>query len=289
MFRIHIIGAGRVGKTLAKLFNINQIAAIGGIVNTSLENALEAVRFIGKGTAYETVETLPGADIYFITTYDDAIQTTCEQLAKNTALKNAIVVHCSGLLSSEVLSSVKPLGCVTASIHPIKSFARPAESVNSFAGTYCAIEGDQQAVTALTPLFEAIGGKIFQVKKENKSLYHAACVMANNYLVTLHHQALQCFQTSAIEGTIAKELVSTLMMNSLTNLKKLNHHEALTGPLQRGDTQTIKLHLDSLAHLPLIRESYLQLGLATLPLTRHTEEKLAELQETLTSLRRSGS
>ncbi|TAK74793.1 MAG: DUF2520 domain-containing protein [Gammaproteobacteria bacterium] len=275
---VNFIGCGRLGKTLAKLFKINQISVIKGVITTSLARANEAVQQIGEGSACQTIRELPPADIYFITTPDDLIQGMCEELVSARLIKaGAIVVHCSGLLSSDVLKSAKKAGYSIASLHPIKSFAQLDENIASFAGTYCGVEGDLEAVSVLTHLFKSIGGNVFHISKENKSLYHAACVIANNYLVTLHYQASQCLHAASVDEQIAKEIVSMLMMNSLTHLQKLNHQAALTGPLQRGDVNTIKIHLESLSKTPLIHDIYSQLGIATLALTKHSEEKIEEL------------
>jgi predicted short-subunit dehydrogenase-like oxidoreductase (DUF2520 family) len=181
-----------------------------------------------------------------------------------------------------VLSSAVKAGYPVASIHPIKSFADPALSVQSFKNTFCAIEGDKEAITLLEKLFSNIGGNLINISKENKPLYHAAGVIANNYLVTLHYHAVQCYKSGGIEEEVAKKIVSMLMNNALSNLNQLDHHQqALTGPLQRGDLQTVRNHLIALEDQPLVRDIYSHLGLATLPLTRHSPEVTAQLEKEL--------
>ena len=100
--QVNFIGCGRLGKTIASLLVKNQAATIRGVVNSSLASSNKAIQFIGQGKAFEKISKLPPADIYFITTHDDIIQRVCDELA--IALKSgAIVVHCSGALSSDVL------------------------------------------------------------------------------------------------------------------------------------------------------------------------------------------
>lgn len=277
----NFIGCGKLGKTIARLL-YNHGVAIGGIVNTNTASGEAAVTFIGQGCAYASIRELPPADIYFITTNDSAIRSVCHTLATEHAFgKDALVVHCSGSLTSDILGEVKSHGCHVASIHPLKSMADPKLSIADFAGTYCAIEGDEYAIPILTSLFEKIGGQVFPIQKANKMLYHAASVMANNYLITLHYQVTQSFKTAGIDEQAAKKMVSLLMQDALNNVAQLSHVQALTGPMQRGDTETIAQHMQALASDDLVQLLYAHLGIATLPLTPHTDAVKEALKQAL--------
>jgi predicted short-subunit dehydrogenase-like oxidoreductase (DUF2520 family) len=283
--RINFIGCGRLGKSLATLFKKNKVALISGIVNTSYKSAVDAVNFIGQGTAYNHIHELPPASIYFITTRDDVIQTTFDKLVAADIIPNgAAIVHCSGSLTSSILSKSKKRHYYIASIHPIKSFATPEDSVKNFTGTYCSIEGDSTILPTLKNLFAQIGAHVFSINKKHKNIYHAAGVLANNYLVTLHYHALACYKAAGIHEKTAKAIVSMLMGDTLNKLNKLAHKNALTGPIQRGDAQTVKNHLHSLEGHPLIENIYASLGRATIPLTKHSENTLLELNKILSTL-----
>ncbi len=280
--RINLIGCGRLGKTIAALIKRTGAASIEGVVTASFESALEAVRFIGQGRAYQTLSELPEADLYLIATPDDLIQKTgAELVLNNTHSQGKIIAHCSGFLDSDVFIEAKQQKCRLASIHPLKSFAHPEEAIQSFSGTYCALEGDASVLPLLTALFEKIGARVFKINQQQKTLYHAASVIASNYLVTLYHQALLCYEKSGIDKTVAKELVSTLMTETFQNLKHLDPQEALTGPIQRGDLRTIQGHLHALEQLPLTKDLYAALGQAALILTQHDEKKQQELKARL--------
>lgn len=281
-YRVSFIGCGKLGKTIAHLLSHNQKVTITGIVNTTLESAQEAVQFIGQGKAYASIETLPHSDIYFITTPDDAIATVCQALVAQTHFnKTAIVVHCSGALSSDVLAPAREQGCAIVNLHPLKSFAHPALSIHSFQGIYCAIEGDLKGSIIIKQLFEEIGGIVFSIDQANKSLYHSASVLANNYLVTLHYQAVQCYVAAGIQEAIANKIVSQLMQDAFSNLQTLSHEDALTGPMQRGDSNTIAMHVAALAHHPELSAIYTSLGLGTLALTPHDEKMKNNLHRAL--------
>lgn len=278
MLTINFIGCGRVGKTIAKLISNNHSGQILGIVNYSMSSAIEAVRYIGQGTAFASIKELPVADVYFISTRDDAIQRSCEELVRTATLKKgAIIIHCSGSMSADILCSVHSAGCYGASVHPVKSFADPDMSVKSFKGTYCATEGDKEALPTINQLFESIGGIVFAVHGENKKLYHAAMVMANNYTVTLHYHAMQSLITAGVDPVTAKHLTNSMMTDAFKNMGDLPHAKALTGPVQRGDIETIQGHLNAIEN-DTTRHIYSALGSGTVPLTNHSPEIVDELK-----------
>jgi predicted short-subunit dehydrogenase-like oxidoreductase (DUF2520 family) len=191
-----------------------------------------------------------------------------------------VVFHCSGLLSSESLYSVARLGCYAASLHPIFSFSEPRTDVKNFRGTYCAFEGNKEALERLLPLFNAIEGQIFLIEKKSKPLYHVASVFASNYLVTLLAMAKDCYAKAGLNDKLAENLTLALMSQALDKSQRLHPEEALTGPLQRADIDTLKKHLSALKTFPELETIYKSLGKATLALTRHGES----LKKSLTRL-----
>lgn len=273
MLSINIIGCGKLGKTIGKLIVKNNAGNVLGIVNSSLASGKKSAEYLGEGIAFESVNELPKADFYFITTKDDLIEEMANKLHTANVLKpGATVLHCSGSLSSSVLNKVKENDCFVASIHPIKSFANPGRAISTFHGTYCAIEGDERAVLILTSFFQQMGAITFPIKKENKSIYHAGGVIANNYLVTLHYQAMQCYMKAGVDKEIAKGIVSMLMKDAFDNLNNFSHTQALTGPIQRGDIKTVSTHVSLLkqdASLLATKDIYLSMGRGTISFTEH--------------------
>ncbi|MFI4963377.1 MAG: Rossmann-like and DUF2520 domain-containing protein, partial [Legionellales bacterium] len=241
---VNIIGAGNLGKTIGHLLVKNQLVSIAGLCNTSKKSVDASIKFIGDGRYFPSINLLPAADITCITTPDYLIEEACIALSKNPLLKQgSIVFHCSGSLTSDILKPVLDKGCYVASVHPMRSFAQPELSVEHYQGTYCAIEGETQAKTILSRLFEAIGSTTYEINKEKKSVYHAAGVFASNYLVTLAQQSLECLKEAGVEQETAMHLIINLMQGSVSNLEKTASPAAsLTGPIQRGDVSTVKKH-----------------------------------------------
>lgn len=280
--KLSIIGCGRLGKTLAYLFAKTEFVYIQDVINLSMASAERAVAFIGQGRACPAIKQLKPVDVYLIATPDDSIEFIGQQLADQALLvPGSLVFHCSGLLSSECLSSVANLGCYTASLHPAFSFSEPEKDIKNFKGTRCAFEGNKLALQRLMLISTAIGGQLFSIKKEDKALYHTASVLASNYLVTLAAIAEICYTKAGIADKLSKTLTETLMIQVLSKIQSLDKsRDALTGPLQRGDKDTLKKHLAALKSFPDIEYIYRSLGKATLTLTKHDEslkEAIAQL------------
>lgn len=279
---VNIIGAGKLGKTIGRLLVENNLAKIAGVCNRSLESAMAAVAFIGDGTYFSDIQSLPLADITCITVPDGYIAETSVAICRAGNIKpKSIVMHCSGALTSDVLSAVKIKEALVASVHPMKSFSNPSLSVKNYPGTYCSMEGDPAALSVLEPLFQSIGSITYPIKKDKKLLYHAAGVFASNYLVTLAQQALNHFTEASVPEKIALDIILNLMRGTLSNIENTNSLKAaLTGPIQRGDIATIKSHLSAFLDRDQ-RNLYALLGQCTLPLTAHDLTTITQLETEL--------
>jgi predicted short-subunit dehydrogenase-like oxidoreductase (DUF2520 family) len=237
---LSIIGCGKVGQTLGRLWHDNRVVEIQDILNRSTASGMNAVGFMGAGTVVNNYTGLRPADIFLIAAPDDQIVACCEDLANaNLLSKDSIVFHCSGAQPSSILQAASAHGAAIASIHPIRSFAVPEKIINDFAGTYCGIEGNQDALDVLTPLFTAIGAHLVAIKSEEKVLYHAAAVFASNYLVTLLDTAVQTYGQAGIPEDIALKMMASLVRETTENVLEIGPQQALTGPIARGDIKAV--------------------------------------------------
>lgn len=280
---VNFIGAGSLGKTIAKLIAVKKIGRIIGVCNSTFESGKNAADFIGQGMAYSFIHNLPPSDVTFITVSDDKIKDICEALSKSENFNtNSTIIHCSGLLTSDILFAAMNKGANIASAHPIRSFADPEISVREFTGTWCAIEGDNNGEEVARNIFSAIGAKVIKIEKHKKAIYHASAVIASNYLVTLANTAIKCLVSADIDQEDSMDIILNMMQGTLKNLNSIRSPEkSLTGPIKRGDIQTIKSHMASFEN-KLIKDLYAILGESTLELTCHNEEKIKLLKDALT-------
>jgi predicted short-subunit dehydrogenase-like oxidoreductase (DUF2520 family) len=236
---LNIVGAGHVGRALGRLFAASGAFTVQDVLTRSPASATEAVRFIGAGRALDSHERLRPAAAWMLAVGDDHIAPVAASLAARGLLDGAVVFHCSGAKGSGELAAAAGTGAHTASVHPIRSFADPDAVAAHFAGTFCGIEGDAQALAILAPAFEAIGARLVPIDAAAKTVYHAASVFASNYLVTLLDAALRAYQAAGIPSDVARELARPLATETLANVLRLGPEAALSGPIARGDMATV--------------------------------------------------
>jgi len=285
-----IVGCGKVGISLGKF-----LAAAGyrpaGCVSRSLASAQTAAEMIGSDHFGSEPETItPRADIVLITTPDGAIGQACEEIAARGGFRpDAVVLHCSGALPSTVLSAARTSGAHIGSMHPLQSFAAIAVEHNPFQGIIVSIEGDDPAVRAAEQMGEALGATCCQIKTDAKTLYHASAVVASNYLVTLFDLAFRLIAEAGITGPSAFAVLKPLVDGTLKNIETVGIPEALTGPIARGDVQTVEDHCRAIgAAVPELLALYNQLGAHTVGVARAKGTLTEAAAEALARILKSG-
>ncbi|MBT3201582.1 MAG: DUF2520 domain-containing protein [Phycisphaerales bacterium] len=245
---ISIIGCGKVGCAIARLaerygWNISALASRDENRSRELADQIGSPQ-----TATDITRAAGAGGIVLLTVSDDAIESLCNELSDAGAFASgSIVAHCSGALGSDILASARDkCGAKIASMHPLATFPTAEAAIEKFAGTYCFCEGDPAATDELMSLAGDIGGKPRLIKSEGKVLYHAAACMASNYFVTLTEAAMALCDTAGIDRQTAWDALSPLVSATLDNVTKLGPTAALTGPIARGDAETIARHIDAL-------------------------------------------
>lgn len=284
--KLNIIGAGQLGKTLGRLLHTQTELQIGDVLNQSVASAQQSVEFIGDGRAVEQLSAMHPAEYYLLACPDKQIETCCQQLAASGVLQSGMTVfHCSGALASDILNSAAEQGAQTANVHPVRSFANPVQAVAQFSGTYCGMEGDEAALTKLEPLFQALGAIPFRIDPAQKTLYHAASVMACNYLVALQEISLQAFEQAGVKRELGMKILQPLVQGTVENVFAVGTVDALTGPVARGEHEVVAQQLKALqAWSPEIAELYAQLGQHAVGLAAHRHESSDGLPPNLVAI-----
>ena len=236
---LNIVGAGHVGRTLGRLLSQHGVFTVQDVLTRSHASAIDAVAFIGAGRALAQASELRSAQVWMLAVGDDGIAPTCAALAASGLLDGATVFHCSGAKASGELQAARGGGARVASVHPVRSFADPAAVAAAFDGTWCGVEGDPEALALLSPAFEAIGARLVTIDAAAKTVYHAASVFASNYLVTVLDAALRAYAAAGVPPEVARELARPLASETLANVFRLGAPAALSGPIARGDMDTV--------------------------------------------------
>lgn len=241
---IGIIGAGKAGTTLGAYLCQNQIS-VSGYYSRTFESAALAADFTNKTAYHDIKELLDASDTLFITTPDKEIGRVWDCIAQYE-LKGKIICHFSGSLSSHVFSGIEAAGADGCSIHPMFAFSDKFESYKHFSTVCLTMEGQEKAVRSMKALFENLGHPVFTVKAEDKMRYHAAAALASNYMTGLFQVSLNLLETCGFSEEEGRMLLAPLVQNNVDSMLKRSTMEVLTGPVERGDSQTVEEHLKTL-------------------------------------------
>jgi predicted short-subunit dehydrogenase-like oxidoreductase (DUF2520 family) len=250
---LSIVGAGRCGRTLGRL--ARQAGwRIGAVTCRTLAHAKEAAAFIGAGRPSTKPE---GAALTLVAVPDGEIEGVARALRMP---RGGVAAHTCAAFGAEALRPLLRVGA----LHPLRSFADPGMAAASFEGTACALDGDASAMKVLLPFVRAIGGTPLRVRTGRKPLYHAGAVFASNYLVTVLEAGLRLFEEAGVKRAAALRALTKLAEGTLANVEAVGIPQALTGPIERGDAATLKLHVASiLERAPRWYTLYSALGMRT--------------------------
>lgn len=244
--RIGFVGAGPVGLTLARAFD----AAGWPVVAVASRDPARRAAFraaLPDARAFpDPAGVLDEAAILFLTVPDDAIAALAASLR---LYSGQAIVHTSGALGLEVLAPAMAAGTMAGSFHPLVAFAEPGAALAALPGATIAIEGDEPMLRLLDELAEAIGGQPVRIPGGGKAAYHAAAVLAAGGFVALLDAIAELGRGAGLDEAGSLAIYAPLIRQSLANAERLGIRAALTGPIARGDTGTLRAHLAAMRTL----------------------------------------
>lgn len=276
--KIAVVGAGRVGSALARLwhragFRIESIASRTPGHAEALAAALSAR--VAR-SPHESAE----ADLIVLAVPDDAIKDVVDEW-RDLALDGRGVIHTSGAHDRMVLSPLAAQGAQIGSLHPAFPFAAVDLAVDRLPGSAFAVEAvDEPLRCWLIALVKALEGHALEVPPGAKALYHAALVFASNYTVTLYSLADRLLAAIGAEQESARAALDGLLAGTVANLRERGLPEALTGPLVRADLGTLRAHLAALHAVdPALADLYAGLARASYPMLTQRGVDTASIED----------
>jgi predicted short-subunit dehydrogenase-like oxidoreductase (DUF2520 family) len=273
---VAVIGGGRVGLSLARALAASGTAVtVLGRRDRDLPPPLGAV-------ARDWRSALDAAGIVLLAVPDDAIPAVASAVADTAAITaRHVVLHTAGGRDRAALAALEPSGAALGSFHPLQTFRDPTGDPEVLRRAPAVLEGDPRAIEMGRGLAGSLGmSPVLVVPSAGKASYHAAAVLASNAVVVLVEHAARLARAAGLDATAA--LFAPLIAETAAGLASAAPASVLTGPIRRGDVETVVAHLAALEGE--VRELYRLLGLGAVALAVQegmAPEKAARLRAAL--------
>jgi predicted short-subunit dehydrogenase-like oxidoreductase (DUF2520 family) len=237
---VAVVGPGRAGSAIGMALVTRgwQVTRVAGRARDA-ESVVAAARRFGAEPA-TTRDVGAGARLVVIATPDTAISEIAADAAPGLE-PGTLVIHLSGALGVEALAALAELrpDVLIGALHPLQTFPSPEAGAARLAGSWAAVAGPP-AVAELAGQLDMLA---FTVAAEDRVAYHAAATVASNHLVALLGQVERIAATVGVPLAAFEPLVRA----TVDNVFAIGPQRALTGPVARGDVETVLRHLDAVA------------------------------------------
>lgn len=241
---IGIIGAGRVGCSLGKYLSDSGIQ-VTGYYDSSKDAADSAAQFTSTKSYADIKELAAQSSLLFLTTPDGIILKVWETI-RHLPLENKIICHCSGAMPSSAFAGIKDTGAFGCSLHPMLPFSSRFSSYEQLKHSFFTIEGDDSAVQAVSGLFTGLGNTVCRIEGDCKPKYHAAASILSNQVAAVLDTGFHLLEECGFTREEAVAASAQLVRQNVENILLNDCIQALTGPIERSDIQTVQKHLDCL-------------------------------------------
>lgn len=264
---VTVVGAGALGRVLAARLHERGYPIL-GVLSQTREHAEALGRSVEARIYSDQLGDLPSATRLLVLCVPDG---ELEKLAEKLRYvahpwRQTVVLHTSGALAANVLQPLADEGARILSFHPLQSLTQRSDA-SALDGVYAGIEGGDPAVAAGIELAVNLGMRYLVLSAEQKPRYHLAASVASNYLVTLNALVQQILGTLDIDRETAQAVMAPLIHGTLENVEASTPEDALTGPIVRGDLDTVRQHgLALRRHLPALVPVYASLAMETVTL-----------------------
>ena len=253
---ITLIGAGSLARALgpalrAAGYPIEAVAF--RETAASRKRAIALARTLDS-RAVPLEQTLPATDIVWLCHTDDALPETASRLARKPGWRGKIVFHSSGALTSEVLAPLRWAGAHTASLHPMMTFV-PGTTPLMQAVPF-AVEGERRAVTVARRIVQDLGAEVFEIRKKAKVLYHALGSFSSPLVVATLVTAERVGRAAGLSRRQTRKVMGPILQQTLRNYLERSAAAAFSGPIKRGDLETVRRHVAELKRVPGAADVY---------------------------------
>ena len=238
---VAIAGAGPVAQALGRAMQECGIG-IGCIASRNLDHAKAAAVLIGGGVLAVRYGDIPSMASHVILAVSDrAIVPVAEELASGNG-RLRVALHTCGSYGPELLAPLNAVGVSCGGIHPLQTVRDASHGAAALRTSAFAVSGDVDALRWAEELATELSGRVLHIRPDARHLYHAAAVMASNYIAALLDAAGQLMLLAGVPKEDALRALAPLVRTSIDNAVDCGAVEALTGPVMRGDAATVAEH-----------------------------------------------
>lgn len=262
---VAVIGAGALGTALAKRLR-SAGYPVAAVISHDQEDATALAEALDDCLGSSDLADLPlQTRLVCCCVPDTNVAPLAEDLARLPhPWQTTAVLHTSGALSSEILAPVTAKGATPLSFHPMQTFP-PDTAPDAFDGIYIGIEGARNALDWGVQLANDLGAEHVILTPETKTRYHLAASMASNFFVGLMGTVAEILSDIGIDRKEGAALIRPLVASTWHNLADGLPEDVLTGPIARGDVQTVRAHTAALqVHLPHLLLTYVTMATETI-------------------------
>ena len=294
---VTIVGPGALGSALALALHEARVP-IAEIVYRSAESGRRAkvvakqvgaksMRFDQKwgvdtrGFASPRRAGAPIPALIWLCVGDAALRSVAANMAKWGSFKNVVVLHSSGALPADELDELRRSGASVASAHPMMTFVR--DSAPSMKGIPFALEGDRSAIANARRLVKALGGESFLISKKDKPLYHALGAFVSPLIVAQMAAVERIGRELKFSPKQTRKIVAPILQQTIRNYLEHGPAKAFSGPIVRGDAETVRKNLAALKRVRGAQEIYR--ALANMGVEELPSKDVASIKEILRTAR----
>lgn len=239
--RVFIVGPGHVGRGLVRAFRASGVEVVG----------LHGKRPSGVATSSGALpEEISRANVVIVCVRDPQLDEAIEELiaASRSGLveRGTVILHTSAIAEPEALRALSDAGYPGGTFHPLVPFSDPDLSAQLLRGGWIGIDGENAAKSTARRLAGHLGARTLDIPSGKKAAYHTAAVISSNFPVVLASVAGHLLQDLGVPDATAYQAVESLMRGAMANMKQALPDNALTGPVIRGDADTVGKHLHAL-------------------------------------------
>jgi predicted short-subunit dehydrogenase-like oxidoreductase (DUF2520 family) len=262
--RLFVLGAGRAGLGVARA-----VAEAGGtVVGVHGRRPLAAGPPLGAVTAGRIPAALDEATAVLVAVRDHQLDAALDELRARGVPRGAAVLQASGSADPAGFAALRAEGVACGTFHPLVPLARPELAPGLLRGAWVGIDGDAGAQAAASALAAIVGARVLHIPAGEKGRYHAAAVFASNFPTVLAAVAERLLASAGVPAGEAGPAVRHLLSSAAANLAGEDTALALTGPVVRGDVDTVGRHVRALAPTPDVLALYRALALEAVTLAR---------------------